>query len=64
MFCDEALDTVEAIAAGDLMPVGDGGAHGLDRFRPPIDFFGHRSLLYAPGSWRQAIEGIGTTTAT
>jgi len=27
MFCDEALDTVEAIAAGDLMPVGRVASH-------------------------------------
>src|SRR5258707_10472389 len=27
MFCDEALDTVEAIAAGDLMPVGRVAEH-------------------------------------
>ena len=27
MFCDEALDTVEAIAAGELMPDGRGASH-------------------------------------
>jgi len=60
MFCDEALDTVEAIAAGDLLPEGRVASHlatcpncalALTRARQLESSLQHRPVPVAPAQF-------------